>query len=617
MAFDDRGFLDVNFGFASHPAPILSNRVALTHQNLPLTFDLTTLAGSSASLALTYRLVSATHGTARISPDGASLIFTPEPGFSGAASFQIQAADSSTISAAATVTVNVSGAALLGLDYESHQPRLEIGDVWQVVVLGDFADQADVVLPASYLTFTATAPAVCGVSKSGWLWALSHGTGVLLASQQQLQAATAFMVGQPATAQEQALADLGLLAYPRAITLPQTDGWQPLHVYLPDLTEASLGSLGTEYYSGNSAVVTVDADGLLKPVSAGTTTVTVIHQMAEMVIPVTVSAAQAQPTLIGAPGGVVQAANGLSLAVPPGAVLSDTTFTLSPLTETALSLPIAAPFQFVAGFRLETGGVSLLQRPQLMLTLIGDLPIGGQLIVHKAGTVPSASGVEQDAWFQVEVLTIQSGLARTTGTPGALGVLDPGQYAIVYAPADSVTQVNGQLSLANPLSPLSMGIVAGVPLTAATRPQSLAGGNSGASAQATKTVMYLAPVTPSLFGVLASPTEAAFFSLTVPSGIYDLQTTELQYQKLPTVTSSRVQLNANSTFEFQTLFPNKGLAAGDPSERPVPSSVSVGFENVGGSVTAVLKISGSVLWAQAPWWPQVRIQDRRHHGRVY
>ena len=123
--------------------------------------------------------------------------------------------------------------------------------------------------------------------------------------------------------------------------------------------------------------------------------------MAEMVIPVTVSAAQAQPTVIGVNGGVVQAANGLWLAVPPGAVSQDTTFTLTPVSETGLSQPMAAPFQFVAAFQLETGGVSFLQRPQLTLTLTGDLPIGGRLIVHKAGTVPDASGVEQNAWLQV------------------------------------------------------------------------------------------------------------------------------------------------------------------------------------------------------------------------
>ena len=171
VTLDDRIFLDVNFGFASHQAPALSNGTALTHKDLPLIFDLTTLASNSAGSALTYRLIGTAHGTARISPDGASLIFTPEASFSGAANFQIQAADSLATSTAATVTVNVSSAALLGLDFKWRQPRLEVGQVWQVLVLGDFADETKVVLPASYVTFASTAPAVSGVSKSGWLWA--------------------------------------------------------------------------------------------------------------------------------------------------------------------------------------------------------------------------------------------------------------------------------------------------------------------------------------------------------------------------------------------------------------------------------------------------------------
>ena len=111
VTLDDRIFLDVNFGFASHQAPALSNGTALTHKDLPLIFDLTTLASNSAEPALTYRLIGTAHGTARISPDGASLIFTPEASFSGAANFQIQAADSLATSTAATVTVNVSSAA--------------------------------------------------------------------------------------------------------------------------------------------------------------------------------------------------------------------------------------------------------------------------------------------------------------------------------------------------------------------------------------------------------------------------------------------------------------------------------------------------------------------------
>ena len=102
-----------------------------------------------------------------------------------------------------------------------------------MLVLGDFADETKVVLPASYVTFASTAPAVSGVSKSGWLWALSNGTRSAAGQSAANPGRHRLLVGQPATDHEQALADLGLLAYPRAITLPQTNGWQPLPSICP------------------------------------------------------------------------------------------------------------------------------------------------------------------------------------------------------------------------------------------------------------------------------------------------------------------------------------------------------------------------------------------------
>ena len=55
------------------------------------------------------RIVSAEHGSARLSGDGSQVLFRPDPGFAGAAGFTVVADDGYSQSAASTVGVTVSG----------------------------------------------------------------------------------------------------------------------------------------------------------------------------------------------------------------------------------------------------------------------------------------------------------------------------------------------------------------------------------------------------------------------------------------------------------------------------------------------------------------------------
>src|SRR5207248_1218033 len=79
-------------------------------------------------------------------------------------------------SAPATVTVHVSAAPLVHLDFQQRTPRLNRGDIRKVTFVGDFADQSGVVLAPSYVTFQSTSPAVASVSPAGQLSALADGT---------------------------------------------------------------------------------------------------------------------------------------------------------------------------------------------------------------------------------------------------------------------------------------------------------------------------------------------------------------------------------------------------------------------------------------------------------
>src|SRR5262249_39694856 len=143
-----------------------------------------------------FHVLNPQHGSVSLSADGSSATFTPDPGYTGPASFQVVADDGYSISAPATVTITVSAAALINLDFRDRTPSLNPGDRNTVTVLGDFGDQTGVVLPASYLTYQVVDPAVAGIV-SGQLQALANGTTVLLVSSHGIQAATAVRVGFP------------------------------------------------------------------------------------------------------------------------------------------------------------------------------------------------------------------------------------------------------------------------------------------------------------------------------------------------------------------------------------------------------------------------------------
>ena len=84
------------------------------------------------------------------------MVFLPGPGFSGDAGFVLIADDGYTQSASASIVVRVSAAPLLRIDFADRRPELALGNLLRPVVIGDFADQTGVVLPASYHTLSAT-----------------------------------------------------------------------------------------------------------------------------------------------------------------------------------------------------------------------------------------------------------------------------------------------------------------------------------------------------------------------------------------------------------------------------------------------------------------------------
>src|SRR5262249_25758770 len=129
--------------------------------------------------------------------------------------------------------------------------------------------------------------------------------------------------------------------------------------------------------SGNLAVATVSADGIVTGVGAGQTTITAIFGPAEAAFPVRVAQPVARPTAdLGPQGGVVRNADGAQVAVPPGVLGESTPITLRSLAQADFSLPLPDDFHFLAGFDLDVGPLELAEPVQLVIPVGPDIAPG-------------------------------------------------------------------------------------------------------------------------------------------------------------------------------------------------------------------------------------------------
>jgi hypothetical protein len=76
------------------------------------------------------------------------------------------------------------------------RPQLYAGESTELTVLGDFADQKGVVLPASYLTYASLNSGVAPIDAFGKVTGLADGTSILSASGNNIQAVTTARVGE-------------------------------------------------------------------------------------------------------------------------------------------------------------------------------------------------------------------------------------------------------------------------------------------------------------------------------------------------------------------------------------------------------------------------------------
>ncbi|MES2205594.1 MAG: putative Ig domain-containing protein [Pseudomonadota bacterium] len=154
MEAADRQILYANYGWKANQAPVIASVLpeTKTHTDLSTNIDLHTIADDLEGDSVFWKVLSTTHGTAKLSSDGQTLWFTPETGYSGAAKITVQADDGFAASVPVELAVNVSGAKLLAI-HLAPILSLQTGQVIQIQARGDFEDEKGVQLNAgSYLT---------------------------------------------------------------------------------------------------------------------------------------------------------------------------------------------------------------------------------------------------------------------------------------------------------------------------------------------------------------------------------------------------------------------------------------------------------------------------------
>ena len=193
----DLQILAGNFGFHANQPPAAISGSATTHEDLPVSVPLASLATDPEDDPLTFRITGVTHGTAVLSGDGQSVIFTPSPSFSGTGGFTVVADDGLNVSGPATVTVAVSSVPLEQIDVATRNPRLPAGRSPGAGVHRRLRRRQGVPLPASYLTFVNGSPGIADLSAAGSVTALAVGTTIVQVSSHGILAATAVDVGTP------------------------------------------------------------------------------------------------------------------------------------------------------------------------------------------------------------------------------------------------------------------------------------------------------------------------------------------------------------------------------------------------------------------------------------
>ncbi|MBM3524765.1 MAG: hypothetical protein FJX57_17605, partial [Alphaproteobacteria bacterium] len=311
---------------------------------------------------------------------------------------------------------------MTSLEFSKRRILMEKDQAVAIQVIGDFADQADFVLPLWYVAGTTLDATVATLSPEGVLTAVGNGNTIIKASRGDATAATVVGVGMPTESFALASRLFGIDAYPDSVTIVPTGGERQIVTSLGFTQQVyiSKASDGTRYFSGNTDVVTVTPDGLIEAVGIGETTVTVIYGQAEEVLKVKVAAPTIGIASIGPQGGAVQNADGIIAAFGPGQLTGDATVSIETVTEAALPLTMPTSFVFNGAMQLNVTGGELQGPIQVAIPVApGSAAPGDTVYFFEKRALPiGAPGELRDVWTVFDSGKVgDDGIARTSSPP--------------------------------------------------------------------------------------------------------------------------------------------------------------------------------------------------------
>ncbi len=335
----DRQVLFANTGWRANRAPVTATTLPSlsTHTDLAAHIQLGQIAQDNEGDPVFWRVLGASHGTARLSTDGQSLFFTPEAGYSGSATIQLQADDGYAQGAPIEITANVSGAKLLAIHLNS-LPPLQAGQSLVVRATGDFEDAKGVDLSTSGSYLSLTSQDLAAMHYAGRnplrvddsrdrIQAIGSGSAVIQVSHTDatgttLKAVAALQITAASTAssdEDEGDSEAPLVITPDVypgtlaltpgatrqlkvhITNPNSDQLDDVHTGTTQIIAAQAESIehyqdpdtgesfdftvpaitevssGTRYVVSDDSIASVSADGLITALRAGSVTISILH----------------------------------------------------------------------------------------------------------------------------------------------------------------------------------------------------------------------------------------------------------------------------------------------------------------------------------------------------
>ncbi|HEU6455810.1 MAG TPA: Ig-like domain-containing protein [Roseateles sp.] len=436
----DRQILYANYGWRANQAPVGTPDSApvLTHTDLGKALGLEDVAIDAEGDALFWRVLSTTHGSARLTADGRTLEFTPEAGYAGPADVTLQADDGYSASSPIKVNFNVSGAKLIALHVD-RLATLTSGQTRAFQVLGDFEDQSGVALTPGYVSFSVIDGTAVGVDAQGFVHGLKAGSSIVSIQARGIEAVNAISVTTDGFGPFLDIDGFEVGVYPRAITLVQ-NGLRQLKVSLPDHTDISAGSTGTRYFIADPTLAEVSADGLIRALKTGETTISVVHNGMQHDIVLRVQLPTLDTATTTAGGAAVIDAQGNLMMVAPGALPEGTAVSIKSRSVDDLGMPPPAAdiMNVIGAVDIDLGGQKSSLPLQLAVKLAPQidpatgqpvaLAAGTEVFFWRKGTIVDGQGVTHDTWWLVDNGVVGvDGFARTSSPPfdgvGSAGTL--------------------------------------------------------------------------------------------------------------------------------------------------------------------------------------------------